>query len=94
MPALAGYLFLIPVQGTFGHRDDGDVAIVPIASGYRHNETQELVITTNYAPTISELDSHELRNLKVAFPAREIVSARLFDQAIYMSFLGAKSGSS
>ena len=44
-----------PIQGTFGHRDDGDVAIIPVASGYRNNETQALVMTTNYAPTIDGL---------------------------------------
>ena len=82
-----------PIQGTFGHRDDGDVAIIPVASGYRHNETQALVMTTNYAPTIDGLTGHELENLKVAFPMREVISARLFDRALYVSFLNTQSGS-
>ena len=80
-----------PIQGTFGHRDDGDVAIIPVASGYRHNKTQALVMTTNYAPTINRLSGHEMENLKVAFPMRDIVSARLFDRALYVSFLGTQS---
>ena len=83
-----------PIQGTFGHRDDGDVAIIPVGSGYRHGETHALIITTNYAPTISNLADHELKNLKVAFPMRDIVSARLFDRSLYVSFLDAQSGSS
>ena len=66
-----------PIQGTFGHRDDGDVAIIPVASGYRDNETQALVMTTNYAPAINSLPGSKLGSLKVAFPMRDIVSARL-----------------
>lgn len=34
-----------PIQGTFGHRDSGDVALIPIASGYRDNATRDLVMT-------------------------------------------------
>ena len=83
-----------PIQGTFGHRDHGDVAIIPVASGYRHSKTHDLIVTTNYAPTINDLVDHEeeLENLKVAFPMRDIVSARLFDRKLYASFL-ATSGS-
>ena len=82
-----------PIQGTFGHRDDGDVAIIPVASGYRDDKTQDLVMTTNYAPTIRGLAGHELADLKVAFPMRDIVSARLFDRALYVSFQGTPAGS-
>ena len=83
-----------PILGTFGHRDDGDVAIIPVASGYRNNETQALVMTTNYAPTIDGLTGHELENLKIAFPMRDVVSARLFDRALYVSFFDAEAPSS
>ena len=81
-----------PIQGTFGHRDHGDVAIIPVASGYRHSETRALVITTNYAPAINDLVDRNLETLKVAFPMRDIVSARLFDRELYVSFLDAESG--
>ena len=50
-------------------------------------------MTTNYAPTINRLSGREMENLKVAFPMREIVSARLFDQALYVSFLGTQPDS-
>lgn len=83
-----------PIQGTFGHRDDGDVAIIPVASGYRHSETRALIITTNYAPAINDLVDRNLEILKVAFPMRDIVSARLFDRELYVSFLEAESRSS
>ena len=48
-------------------------------------------MTTNYAPTINHLSGHEMENLKVAFTMRDIVSARLFDRALYVSFLGTRS---
>lgn len=83
-----------PIQGTFGHRDDGDVAIIPVASGYRDNETQALVMTTNYAPAINSLPGSKLGSLKVAFPMRDIVSARLFDHALYVTFSDTQPASS
>ena len=84
-----------PIQGTFGHRDSGDVTLIPIASGYRDNDTRDLVLTTNYAPAINDqLTHHTLDGLKVAFPMRDFVSARLFDQELYVSFLDAKASSS
>lgn len=84
-----------PVQGTFGHRDGGDVVLIPIASGYRHNDTRDLVITTNYAPAIeNQLSDLPLDELKVAFPMRDVASARLFDQELYASFLNARAASS
>ncbi|MYD93599.1 MAG: hypothetical protein F4Y02_07900 [Chloroflexi bacterium] len=84
-----------PIQGTFGHRDGGDVALIPIASGYRDNDSRNLVMTTNYAPAIEDqLSDLALDDLKVAFPMRDIVSARLFDQELYASFLDDKKGGS
>ena len=84
-----------PIQGTFGHRDGGDVALIPIASGYRDNDSRDLVMTTNYAPAISDqLSDLALDDLRVAFPMRDIVSARLFDQELYASFLDDKAAAS
>ena len=72
-----------PTQGTFGHRDAGDVALIPIASGYRDNDTRDLVMTTNYAPAIKDdLTKRPLDDLKVAFPMRDVVSAHLFDREL------------
>ena len=81
-----------PIQGTFGHRDSGDVALIPIASGYRKKDSRDLVMTTNYAPAIEDqLSDLALDDLKVAFPMRDIVSARLFDQELYAAFQDASS---
>ena len=84
-----------PIQGTFGHRDGGDIALIPIASGYRDNDSRDLVMTTNYAPAIKDqLSERAVDDLRVAFPMRDIASARLFDQQLYASFLDARASSS
>ena len=81
-----------PLNGMFGHRDTGDMAIVPVASGFRHNDTRELVITTNYAAVIGTLlTTRHLDQFRVAVPMRDITSARLFDPAIYTAFAAAAS---
>lgn len=80
-----------PIQGTFGQRDSGDVALILIASGYRDNSTRELVMTTNYAPAlVDEWTGRPLDDLKIAFPMRDIVSARLFNRELYASFMDAR----
>ena len=64
-------------------RDESDVALIPIASGYRDNDTKKLEITTNYAPVIQEWltddrpDSSD-KDFSIVFPISEIVSARIF----------------
>lgn len=72
------------VHGTFGHRDIGDVLVVPVLSGYRDREKQSLVLTTNYEPVLR--DSVELDRFHIAIPIREIVSVRIFDLEIYGRF--------
>lgn len=74
-------------------RDESDVALIPLASGYRNQEIHELTITTNYAPAINEyLDSdQEIADLiredfRVVISASEIVSARIFSPEIYQRF--------
>ena len=80
------------LKGTFGHRDTGDIALVPVASGFRHSDTHELVMTTNYAAVIGALlTTRHLDELRVAVPMRDITSARLFDPAIYTAFAAAAS---
>lgn len=83
-----------PIQGTFGHRDSGDVALVLVASGYRDESTRELVMTTNYAPVIDEWIDRPLGDLTVAFPMRDVVSVRLFNQELYALFMASRGSSS
>lgn len=75
------------------NRNESDVALIPIASGYRDKDTQELEITTNYAPVIQacledESDASDLINedFRVVIPRSEIVSARLFLPEAYHRF--------
>ena len=80
-----------PVHGTFGFRDTGDVLVIPIFSGYRHTETQELELTTNYGEVILALVEKKppearrqiLKRFSVAVPIRDIVSVRIFDLEVY-----------
>lgn len=74
-------------------RGEFDVALIPIASGYRDKDTHMLKITTNYAPTIEEClkgDSAipELLNedFRIVFPDSEISSVRMFYPEVYRRF--------
>lgn len=58
-----------------------DIAIVPIASGYRDSRA-ELQIIRNYLPALRESEL-ELAEFRVIIPLAEIVSARRFDPDAY-----------
>ena len=65
-----------------------DVAMVPLASGYRHAKTRELKLTSNYASVILQIRKGELENfaendLRIILPKSEIASARLFDWRVH-----------
>ena len=69
-----------------------NVALLPLNSGYRKEDTHELEITTNYAPVLWEfLEKHGSSGLvyedfRVVIPMSEIVSARIFDPDVYELF--------
>lgn len=71
---------------------ESDVELVPIASGHRNKDTQELKITNYYAPAFqkhfdNQSDWLELAEaLRVVMPISEIVTARIFIPEIYDSF--------
>ena len=90
--ASGGFYVGRPFEGTFGQRDDGAVAIIPVVSGYRDEATQHLVIARNYAPAVDRLlASGKVGDARVAFPMREIVAARLFDLDDYIASLEGES---
>ena len=64
---------------------DADIAIVPVASGYRDSETRELRITMDYLPALQQSDL-EIAEFRVVIPLSEIASARRFDPDIYKLF--------
>ena len=69
-----------------------DVALTPVASGYRSSETHELHITTHYAPVIQKWRGDEaseddiILDFRIVISREEICSARLFDPAVYLMF--------
>ena len=67
-------------------RDKADVELLPLASGYRDEHTQELVITENYAEVLEEHPYPEYDDFRVVIPMSEIVSARVFDPDAYAIF--------
>ena len=76
---------------------ESDIAITPLASGYRDGETRVLKITTNYAPSLAGSDLN-LEYFRVLIPLSEVASARRFDPDAYellrrtnTSDLGAQS---
>ena len=74
---------------------ESDIALIPMASGYRDKDTQELKITTDYARVIQESlkEPPETSNLvytdfQVVIPMSEIISARIFNFRVYNSVAG------
>lgn len=69
---------------------ESDIALIPMASGYRNKDTHELEITTNYADTVKESleKSSELiyKDFRIVIPMPEIVSARVFHPEAYERF--------
>ena len=79
--------------GITTHRIDPDIALIPMASGYRDKETRELELTTFYGPRIAGFlktqgkgSSWKFQDFQVAIPFSEIISARLFDPTVYEMF--------
>ena len=84
------YIGLI-IQSDMTRRKEPDIAIVPILSGYRDSTTRELVITTNYSPTIKEFVDIDPRKYKhddfrVIIRMSDIATARLFYPEVYEQF--------
>ena len=62
-----------------------DVSMIPYMSGYRHQDPQELRITTYYDRTL-RVNLLAAERLEVSFPYSHIASARPFDPKIYTLF--------
>ena len=62
--------------------DRSDIALIPLLSGYRDKDTQELKVTTRYSNSIPRTASElglSLNYFRVVIPMGEVVSARIFD---------------
>lgn len=69
---------------------DSDVSIIPMASGYRDQLTQELKITIFYAPVFQKKPDDktdtDFNDFRIVIPFSEIVSIRLFKPDAYKKF--------
>ena len=80
------------LESNIAKRGSSDVALAPVASGYRSEDTRELRITTHYAPVIQKWRGDDssiadtIRDFRVVLPRSEICSARLFDPKVYVLF--------
>ena len=85
------YIGFVLESGIARH-GESDVALLPLKSGYRKEDTQELEITTNYAPVLWEfLQNQESSGLdyedfRIVIPMSKIMSARIFDPNLYELF--------
>ncbi len=84
------YIGLI-LKSDITRRQEPEIALVPILSGYRHSTTRELVITTNYSPIIkdfADMDRKKYRydDFRVIVRMCEITTARLFHPEVYETF--------
>ena len=66
-----------------------DVSMIPYMSGYRHQDTLELHVTTYYDRVLEANLSAEL--LEVSFPYSQIASARPFDLANHALFASTRA---
>ena len=81
------------IENGITRRGEPDVALIPMASGYRDKDTHKLNVTTNYAPVIQECLAGDQaitelfdQDFRVVFPMSDIASARLFHPDVYKRF--------
>ena len=82
---VSGKVYAGWVLGSTAIRDRKYVEVMPIASGYRSDETLMVRFTTNYAQVL-ELDEIDWDDHRVVIPISEIRTARPFDMDIYKRF--------
>ena len=75
-------------------KDKADTKLLPLASGYRDEHTQELFIIENYAEVLQEHSYARYDDFCIVIPMSEIVSARIFDPDAYTAFQEVKEDSS
>ena len=89
------YIGLALESGIERQQVEPDVALIPLLSGYRNQETRELVITTDYSLVIEQaLESWGLNyeDFRIVIPMSQIVSARLFFPKVYDLFQEGTEG--
>ena len=81
-----GFVF----ESGIARHGESDVALLPMASGYRKEDTRELEITTDYAPvlwkSLEESPRLVYEDFRIVIPMSEVVTARIFDPDVYELF--------
>lgn len=65
---------------------NADIELSPLQSGYRDEETQELIINTDYTGVILDNRDIEASDTRVIISSSEVVSAKPFDPRLYRKF--------
>ena len=70
---------------------DTDISLVPLASGYRDEDTLDLHIMINYVPVIQKYTDQENpilteEDFRIVIPISEVVSVRLFVPEVFDEF--------
>ena len=85
----------LALESGVGISGQADVSLIPILSGYRDKDTQNLEIVIDYLPVIGEYIRDEFdgaeEDFRIVIPLAEVVSARLFDPELYGRFRVATS---
>ena len=81
------------LESKMTRRGESDVALLPMASGYRDEDSRELKITNDYEDVILEYidlgpekSGVQIVDFRVVFPKSDIVSARIFLPEIWRRF--------
>ena len=77
------------VQSGIGKRSQFDLMIVPLFSGYRHRDTNELIISHSYSRAITR-KARDWKELKIGMSISHVVLVRFFDPSLYREFSNDK----
>jgi len=76
----------------FSPVENRSFTVVPLYSGYREENTQQLIIVNEYVKLLESYketeDESKIENLELAIPLSAIVSVNIFDEDIYQSIRG------
>lgn len=71
---------------------NADIELSPLQSGYRDEETQELIIDTDYTGVILDNSDIDASDTRVVISSSEVVSAKPFDPRLYRRFQEVNPG--
>ena len=81
------------LESGVGISGETDIALIPMASGYRDKATLDLQISMDYVPIILKYaydpeEGLQEEDFRIVIPISEVVSVRLFNDVVYEYFQG------